>query len=211
MSHARIIIEFSGAAKDRPWNRSNTGLNFNHSVFRAVRGDVYTAVKNATALSSRLQPSFDESIKPFQEGEIVAETLRADQALPQSKLPALPPIRQSPKDAIREANKSVGLTKPWAVGAYEAIIAVEVIKKLHLTQQNRLLLTILDSALEIAFKDYLAHEVANPFGEAKLSQLFGNRIEVNKEVEKAVLTGDPLWRKVNYYYKQRCELVRLSA
>jgi hypothetical protein len=207
MSHARIILEFSGAAKDMPWNSSKTGLNFNHAVFRAVRTDIYTAVKNATALSSRLQPTFETSIEPFQTGAIVEEELGAEQSLPQSRLPAIPPIRPSPKEAFREANKTVAANQPWAIGAYEAIIAIEVIRKQHLTQQSRLVLLILDSTLEIAFKDYLAHQIAQPMSEAALQALFRNRIDVNKEVEKTILTGDPLWKKVNYYYKQRCELV----
>jgi hypothetical protein len=66
---------------------------------------------------------------------------------------------------------------------------------------------LLDSTLEIGFKDYLAHEIANPLGEAKLQDLFSNRIDVNKEVEKTIFKGDPLWKRVAYYYKLRCELV----
>lgn len=207
MSHARVILEFSGPAADMPWNSSKTGLNFNHPVFRVVQRDIHAAVKNATAISSRLQPSYDTSIEPFKEGEVVEETLGSHQALPQSKLPAVPAVRPSAKNAILEANKLVGADKPWAVGGYEAIIAIEVIRKQHLSQQNRLLLMILDSTLEIAFKDYLAHEVPSPMGEAKLAALFKNRIDVNQEVEKTVFPGHTLWRKVAYYYKLRCELV----
>lgn len=205
MSNARIIVEFSGAAKHMPWNSSKTGLNYNHAVFRAVRGDIHAAVKNATALSTRLQPTFEKSIAPFKEGKVVSESLAAEERLTPSKLPAIPPASQSPKDMIKEANKVTGQSKPWAVGAYESIIAVEAVKKQRLTQQNRILLIILDSALEIALKDYLAHEAANPVGEARIQQF--NRIDLGKEVEKAVKTGDPMWRKVDYYYKMRCELI----
>jgi len=211
MSNARIIVEFSGAAKDMPWNSRKTGLNFNHPVFGAVRTDIQTAVKNATALSSRLQPTFDTSIAPFRTGKIVTETLKADQHLPPSKLPIIPVLKPSPKDAIRAANEIVAAEKPWAVGAYETIIAVEYIKKPRLSQQNRILLILLDSALEIAFKDYLAHEIASPLGEAKLQELFKNRIEVNKEVEKTILKGNSIWKRVAYYYKLRCELVHKRA
>ena len=137
----------------------------------------------------------------------MADSLRADQSLPQSKLPPIPALRPSPKEAIRDANKAIATEKPWAVGAYESVIAVESIRKQRLTQQNRILLIILDSALEIAFKDYLANEITSPLGEAKLQQLFGNRIDVQKEVEKTVLTGDAVWKKAAYFYKQRCELV----
>lgn len=207
MSNARIMLEFSGAAKDMPWNSSKTGLNFNHVVFRAVRSDIHAAVKNATALSSRLQPTFETSIAPYQRGKIISESLRAEQPLPPSKLPAIPALKPSSKDAIREANKMVATEKPWTIGAYESIIAVNAIRKQRLTQQNRLQLILLDSALEIAFKDYLANELSSPLGGAKLQQLFGNRIDVQKEVEKTILPGSQIWKKAAYFYRQRCELV----
>ena len=207
MSNARVIVEFVGAAKDMPWNSSKTGLNYNHPVFRAVRPDIQTAVKNATALSRRLQPSFGTSIEPYKTGQIIGESLGPDQHLPASKLPAIPHVRPSAKEAIREANRKIATEKPWSIGAYESIIAVEYIRKQRLTQQNRILLVLLDSTLEIAFKDYLAHEIPNPLGEARLQQLFRNRTDVNREVEKTILPADPIWKKVAYYYKERCELV----
>jgi hypothetical protein len=205
MSNARVIIEFSGAAKHMPWNSSKTGLNYNHPVFRAVMVDIHTAVKNATKLSDRLQPTFETSIAPYKEGKVISESLAAEERLTPSKLPAIPASTRSHKDSLREANKSVAKDKPWSVGAFESIIAVEVVKKQRLTQQNRILLIILDSALEIALKDYLAHEAATPMGEARLRAL--DRIALGNEVEKTILTADPVWRKVDYYYKMRCELV----
>jgi len=207
MSNARIIVELSGAAKDMPWNSRKTGLNYNHSVFRAVRSDIHTAVKNATALSSRLQPTFDTSVAPYKTGKVISRSLKGDQHLPASKLPAIPVTKPSPKEAIRDANRQIAAEKPWSVGAYESIIAVESVRKQRLTQQNRILLILLDSTLEIAFKDYLAHEISSPLGEARLQQLFGNRIDVNNEVEKTIRPHDLIWKKVAYYYKQRCELV----
>lgn len=94
------------------------------------------------------------------------------------------------------------------VGAYESIEVVESLKtKKGLQQKNRIILIILDAMLEIAFKDYLAHDIPQPMSEAKLQALFGNRIDVQKEVEKTVLTGDAVWKKMSYFYKQRCELV----
>jgi hypothetical protein len=207
MSNARVIVEIGGAAKDMPWNSSKTGLNYNHTVFRAIRHDIHTAVKNATALSNRLQPTFEVDVAPYKTGEIIAAALRSEQHLPPSKLPAIPPVRPSAKEAIKEANRTVGIEKPWAVGAYESIIAVESIRKQRLTQQNRILLILLDSSLEIAFKDYLAHETDPPPSEARLYNLFQNRAEVHKEVAKTIRPGDDIWKKVGYYYKQRCELI----
>jgi hypothetical protein len=71
----------------------------------------------------------------------------------------LPAITRSPRqvkyiDLIKRNNGSLVLTKPWIVGLYEAIIAVDEISKLKLEQNNRISLLILDSTLEIAFKEF---------------------------------------------------------
>ncbi|WP_269536912.1 ATP-binding protein [Cerasicoccus fimbriatus] len=209
MSNARIIVELTGGAARLPWNSSKTGLNYNHEVFKAIREDIHTAVKNATALSKRLQPDFETSVEPYKAGTVICSNLRDDEHLKPSKLPEIPKARKTIQVTISELNKKVGIEKPWTVGAYESVIAVETIKKQHnLKQRNRILLIILDSTLEIAFKDYLAHEVTQPMGQGQLTALFNNRIDVNSRVKQTVLPNDDiLWSKVDYFYKMRCELV----
>lgn len=213
MSLARIIIAYDGPADCMPWNSSKTGINFNHDLFRAVRTDILEAVRNATALSKRLQPNYDKIVKPYKSGKIISRELKATEHIKASKLPPLPRIRKSPQNAIKEANREIGIQKPWTVAAYEGVIAVEAIKRQRtLSQKNRILLIVIDSTLEIAFKDYLAHEVAQPLGESKLVNLFSNRIDVHKEVSKTVAPKKKgFWKSLDYFYRKRCELVHKRA
>jgi hypothetical protein len=69
----------------------------------------------------------------------------------------------------------------------------------------------LDSTLEIAFKEYLANEVKNPLGDDKLSTLFNNRTNVHAAVEKHIFIGDPIWKKIRYFYRLRCDLIHKRA
>ena len=69
----------------------------------------------------------------------------------------------------------------------------------------------MDSTLEIAFKEYLANEVANPLGDEKLGQLFKDRTAVHSQMEKFVLPGDKIWGRIKYYYRLRCDLIHKRA
>lgn len=208
MANSQVVIEIIGSAADMPWNSSKTGLNYNHPVFKALQPDIHTAVKHCTTLSRRFWPTFDENLAPYRAGNVIVEPLKAESRITTSKLPPIPPANRSKSVSLASANKELAEQKPWVVGAYESIEVVESMKgKKALQQKNRIILIILDSMLEIAFKDYLAHDTLQPMSEVKLQALFGNRIDVQKEVEKTVLTGDPVWKKLAYFYKQRCELV----
>ena len=111
-----------------------------------------------------------------------------------------------------EINRPLTQDKPWVRGLYEGVLAFKVIEKqIRLEQRNRILLILLDSTLEIAFKEYLANEVPQPLNDEKLAALFNNRAAVHAEVEKYLLTGDPIWGKIKYFYRLRCDLIHKRA
>jgi len=212
MANSRVVIEIVGGASDMPWNSSKTGINFNHAVFRAIQTDVHTAVKHSTAVSKKLWEHFDEKIAPYKTGNILVAPLKADAHLTLSKLPPIPTAQKNRSETIVEVNKGLAVEKPWIVGAYESLQVAEMLAgKKTLQQRNRIALIVLDSALEIAFKDFLAHEAKQPLGEQKLLDLFKDRESVHKEIEKTVLNGSQVWQRVRYYYKLRCELVHKRA
>ncbi len=102
--------------------------------------------------------------------------------------------------------------KPWTKGLYEGIIAAVLISKQHsLEQRNRIALVVLDSTLEIAFKDYLVNESGTAYSDSRLLQLFANRIAVHDEVKKYVKLNDAKWKKITHYYHLRCKLVHEKA
>ena len=126
----------------------------------------------------------------------------------------LPAITRSPRqvkyiDLIKRNNSALALTKPWIVGLYEAIIAVEEIGKLKLEQNNRLCLLILDSTLEIAFKEFLLNETGNRYSESRIAGF--NRIDLEREVKSNSRVKTSTWTIINYYYLKRCDLVHKRA
>ena len=206
MSNARVIVELTGAASDMPWTSNKTGINFNHQILRLISDDIQTAVKNATGLSKKLQPQFDTAIAPYTKGEVVLQKLRPDEHIKPSKLPAIPKPTKTAKESIIELNRKIVQSKLHTAGIVDSFLAANLIQeKTKLKFKNRIILLILDSCLEIAFKDYLVCETPNSIAEAKLQSF--SRIQLENEVEKYIFTGDTaLWKKVQYFYKLRCDL-----
>ena len=96
----------------------------------------------------------------------------------------------------------------WVRGLCEAYMAEGILNsRKDLVQQGRLSLIILDSTVEIALKDYLAHESPDPLGDDKLRELFVNRIKVYDKAQKTLGLPDEFWRKMKYFYQLRCELI----
>ena len=66
---------------------------------------------------------------------------------------------------------------------------------------------MLDSTLEIAFKEYLVNESGTIYNDAKLLSIFKNRIDVHNEVKKYINIKPATWKKIDHYYRLRCKLV----
>ena len=110
-------------------------------------------------------------------------------------------------DIIKKANRDLATEKPWIKGLYEAIIAVNELPRLKLEQNNRISLLILDNTLEIAFKEYLVNESGAPYAEDRLSEIMKTRPKVHAEIKKYIKLSDKIWRKIEYFYKLRSELM----
>lgn len=207
-SLARIIIELDGPSREMPWNSSKSAINFNSPVFIAVRDDVLRASETYSKLSQRLFEKFEEKVLPFKEGSIEVINLQQDEVVKPSRLPNIPKVERSYKEQIISLNVEIGQKFPWARGLYEAIIAEELIsRQAILKQSKRLSVIILDSTIEIAFKDFLAWHINQPLGDKRLAELFENRIEVHREVRKHLQLDASTWKKIDYFYKLRCDLV----
>lgn len=208
MSLARVIVEFFGPAGRLPWNSSKSDINYNNLIFQAVKRDIVEVVKAYTGLSKRLQEFSDEKVQPYSSGSISCEKLATGETVTPSRVPAIPLAQPRFRESVVDLNKAVVAKSPWTRGLYEGIIAEELLfRQRHLEQKNRICLILLDSTVEIALKDFLGNELAQPLGDAKLEQLFKNRISVHQEAMKHILTGDRIWQKLEHYYKLRCELI----
>ena len=66
---------------------------------------------------------------------------------------------------------------------------------------------VLDSTLEIAFKEYLVNDSGTAYSNSRLLSIFGNRTQVHNEIKKHVDLGDTVWKKIVYYYNLRSKMV----
>lgn len=212
MSLARIIVEFDGPSANMPWISNKSAINYNNEIFRAAKSDIIQVVKTFTGLSKALQSDFETEVAPYTSGQVKKQKLDEDVPIKPSLLPKIPPKKVNFRDEVFAMNATLADAKPWVRGLFESVIAFEVLgKQRRLQQRNRILLILLDSTLEIAFKEYLANEASQTLGDDKLAQIFRNRLDVHTEVAKSVLPNDPIWNKVGYYYRMRCDLIHRRA
>lgn len=104
---------------------------------------------------------------------------------------------------------SILLQKPWTSGLLDSIISTDLLFKTSLVQKNRICLLILDSTIEIAYKEYLVNEIN--IGSQKFNSIVENRTAVENEVLCHLLIDQPTLQKIHHYYKLRCDLIHLRA
>jgi hypothetical protein len=210
VSLARAIINLSGPAQLMPWNSSKSGVNERHQTFLELRGHIDQVLFHFSQLSKKYSAGggWETNVFKYKEGHVSEEVLTDIGKEVKLYLPPIPRVATHKyPDIIKAQNKLVAKEKPWVKGHYEAIIAVNELPRLKLEQNNRLSLLILDSTLEIAFKDFLINESGIVFSEARLATIMKNRSLVHAEIKKFIKLTPSTWQKVEYYYKMRGELV----
>ncbi len=210
VSLARAIVKLSGPAQLMPWNSSKSGINEKHPTFVELKGHIEQVLYHFSQLSKKYSSNggWDINVFKYKEGEIKEDTLKDINKDIKLYLPPIPRIAANKyPEIIKAQNKSIAKEKPWVKGHYEAIIAVNELPKLKLEQNNRLSLLILDSTLEIAFKDFLINESSAGFSEQRLASIMKDRSLVHSEIKKYVKLSSKIWQRVEYFYKMRCELV----
>lgn len=205
-SLARVIVSLLGEPKLMPWNSSKSGINTSHEVFLALQKWLVQVMKDYTSLSRRLRGHWDDEVFKYPAGNPVKVEIDDLATAHTSYLPPLPLSKPRYGQVVKERNKPVVKKRPWAKGAYEGIVAVDLIMKQHLEQRARIALILLDSCLEIAFKDYLVYESGTQYSDQRIQTIFGNRIAVHNEVKNTLKLPAKVWKKVEFYYRQRCDL-----
>lgn len=210
ISLTRVIVSLNGQARLMPWNSSKSGIDTSHEVFIALRGWLLQVVKDYASLSRRLskfEGGWPENVFKYKTGAIKKVKVADFPSVNTSYLPPLPESKPRYSRIVQKKNEALATTKPWTVGIYESIVAVDWILKQGFEQKNRIALILLDSTLEIAFKEYLVNESGKHYSNPKLLALFERRHEVHKEIASVVTLTTADWNKIKYYYHMRCQLI----
>jgi hypothetical protein len=192
-----------------PWDASKSGLNTKHPTFQAIRQSMIDVTKRFAQVSRALQGQWESAVFASHEGNLVEEKLSSIQNIPKSYLPKPPPSRPKWSQEILGANAKLVSKKPWSGGLLDSVIAVDQISKGALSQKNRIAFILLDSTVEIAYKEYLANEAQ--IGMTKFKQIVENRTDVQKEVFSRINISTDFGKKIDYYYKLRCDLIHQRA
>ena len=191
----------------------------NHK-FISIKPVAGTWGNGVRTLAERFSRYFDltdenlEKLKAAFKGESVTVPCGANSDSDSTAKALFSPLRSTIEDyaiAVTQANKGVAGKKPWTRGLYEGVIAADLILRQPLDQRNRLALIVLDSTLEIAFKDYLVNESKTQFSESSLLSLFSKRNQVHQEVKKHVRISRDDWKKIDHFYNLRCKLIHERA
>lgn len=212
ISLMRLLLFINGSARLMPWNSSKSDINTSNEVFLSIRNWLVQVVKDYSSLSRRfnkLEGGWPENVFKYDTGHVRNEAISDFRTANTSYLPPLPDFKPRLPDKIKNANKAIVQTKPWTRGLYESILAVDVILKKGFEQKNRICLIILDSTLEIAFKEYLVNESGIAFSDERLQKIFKDRTQVHQEVKqnafRKISASD--WTTIEYFYKMRCDLI----
>lgn len=211
VSLTRVLIFLNGDARGMPWNSSKSDINVKHHIFLALHDWLVNVVKQYATLSRIWVGEWPEKVFQYKKGKIEDIGKVDFPNVPKTFLPPFPKSRPRYADIITTKNRKIGTNKPWTIGLYEAVIAVDFLSKQNLQQKNRISLVILDSTLEIAFKEYLVNGSNTAYSDVKLLNIFSSRHEVHKEIKKTVNLAQKTWKKVLYYYNLRCELIHKKA
>jgi hypothetical protein len=209
ISLVRTIVTIKGQSRDMPWDSSKSGINSKHPVFQAIRQSIIDATKRFAQVSRGLQGKWETEVFPHDTGHVIVERLDTITSIPRTYLPTPPASKKKWHQKVLAANAVIVAQKPWTAGLVDSVIAADLIYKHSLSQKNRISLILLDSALEIAYKEYLVNE--QNIGNAAFKKLCENRAEVQKEVLKHLTLAPQIVQKIDHYYKLRCDLIHLRA
>lgn len=211
VSLTKVIVALRGASGDMPWNSSKSDLSTNHPTFLALQAWLATVVKDFASVSRAWEGDWPDQVFRYTSGDIVDVTIDDFPTAKKSYLAPAPKSRPRYGDVISQTNAKTAKDKPWVRGLYEGVIAADLIGKQKLEQKNRIVLILLDSTLEIAFKEYLVNDSGEHYSDAQLLKIFKQRSEVHTEIQRFVKIPEATWKKITHFYNLRNDLVHKRA
>lgn len=206
-----MIVKFYGAANLMPWNSTKSAINFSNPAFKGLLDTLLPIVKDYSSLSRRLKGNWEEKVFKFDKGEVKHLDIQDVTGVRKSFLPPLPRVRKKRIDHLRESNASIITEKPWVVGLLDSLAAQEIIGRQRLATRNRISLIILDSAFEIALKEFVVHTEGLNRGGKTLEELFKQRSGVLKVVKQKINFNPSVLSRIDHYYLLRNKLIHERA
>lgn len=207
----KVIVSLNGDARCMPWNSSKSDISTKHEVFRAIHTWLTEVVKDYAAISRIWMGDWPEKVFKYKSGKIIDVAVDNFPTTKKSYLPPAPKSRPRFGDLVKEANEKIAKQKPWVKGLYEGVIAADLIYKQHLEEKNRIALIVLDSTLEIAFKEFLVNDSGQYYSDVQLMSIFKTRHLVHTEVKKYVTLSEDVWKKVHHFSDLRNKLIHQRA
>src|SRR3989339_773997 len=182
ISLLNVLVFLSGDAELMPWNSSKSEINYSHELFKKIQSSIKEAVINNAKISRALEGKWNEELFKYSTGEIKEQFVTFDKGL-KKNLPPIPPSKKTDEKKIQELNKKLFDSKPWLKGIFGGIETFEILNKKTFFGKNRYLLILLDSLLEISFKEFLVNNETNFYSDIQLLNLFKQRHLVQKEIK----------------------------
>lgn len=200
------IIKLNGKNKDMPWNSTKSDIDTLNPIYPKLEDLIEKFAKPYVQLSRRLSSSAEDEILPYNNGEIEEINL-SKRKEDDDDFPDLPPGRITYINRATRENAEVLRNSPWTRGLLENILAVDLILKSSLQNKNRYSLILLDSCLEIGFKEYIVNVL-----HFKLSQSERKfRKDLISSMKDNTEFDDAVWTSINYFHKLRNSLYHETA
>ena len=184
-----MIVSLTGDARAMPWNSSKSDISPNHPVFREIqdwRSRCPEILRVRCHATWRWLGEWPEKVFKYKSGAFVNVEIPDFTSVRKAYLPPLPRVRPRFGDVVAAKNAAVVRKKPWTRGLYEGVIAAHMIAKQKYAQKNRIALIVLDSTLEIAFKEFLVNDSGTFYSDKALRSVFEKRHLVHAEIKKYV-------------------------
>ncbi len=211
VSLTKVLVSLNGDARSMPWNSSKSDISIKHEVFQALHTWLMQVVKDYAALSRIWMGDWPDKVFQHNAGQIVAVPVDDFPKVKKSYLPPMPKSRPRYGELVKNANQKLVKKKPWVKGLYEGVVAADLIAKQSLEQRNRIALIVLDSTLEIAFKEFLVNDSENYYSDAELLKVFKTRHNVHNEIKKYVILSADTWKKIIHFSNIRNKLIHQRA
>lgn len=212
ISLTKAIVKLSGHPRYMPWNSSKSDIDTKHEVFVAIREWLMQTIKDYATVSRTWMGDWPRKVFRHADGKVTRVRIKAFPEAGTSYLPPLPRARFTKEEKAAKANKKIAKEKPWTKGIYEGVVASDIIEsKAALTHKERIALILLDSTLEISFKEYLVNESGKYYSDKKLSEIFASKHLLFNEMKSYLTLSASEWKRLAYYADLRNKLIHQRA